>query len=306
MENSIGPLPETLDRWHGMAKTRDLTRLGIGRTEAARLIGKGLLTPVRPGVVLLGGGTPSDWQRTVAAWIVAGPEAALSHSTAARVHRIAYSAPPGVIEISIPRSRRRALAGCTIHRVQLADVDVVIRGGIRVTSPLRTLIDIVPALGPVALERIVDEGLIADLWDIAALDVAVRSAARSRRPGAPMLREIVASRVGLPNGDSALEQRVIRALACLAPFEVHHQLVVDGQVFVLDLAWLEHRVGVECDGWHVRSRSRSKFDHDRRRNNALISRGWTVVHVTAAMSDDEIRTAVVRALLLAASTQRGA
>ena len=173
------------------------------------------------------------------------------------------------------------------------------------TSPIRTVVDLAPTLASAALEKVVDEGLIAGLWDIASLDAAVRSAG-SRRPGLPMLRNILAVRTGLPAGDTALEQRVIRVLACLAPFEVGYQHVVDGQVFILDLAWPEQRVGVECDGWHVRSRSRSKFDHDRRRNNSLLNRGWTVIHITAAMSDDEIRGAVIRALMQAARTERGA
>ena len=71
---------------HGMMRSRDLARIGISRTQVRRLVDKGLLAPVRPGVVLLGGGTPSDWQHAVAAWMMAGPEAALSHSTAARAH----------------------------------------------------------------------------------------------------------------------------------------------------------------------------------------------------------------------------
>jgi len=294
------------DRLHGLIRSRDLARLGVGRPQARRLVDKGLLTPVRRGVVLLGGGAPSDWQRAVAAWMVAGPEAALSHSTAARTHRFACVAPSDLIELSIAPSRRLAWPDCSIHRVHLSDADVVVRSGVVLTSPIRTVMDIASTLGPAALEKVVDEGLIAGLWDVTTLDTAVRSAARSRRPGLPMLRDILADRTGLPTGDTALEQRVVRVLACLASFEVGYQVVVDGQVFVLDLAWPEHQVGVECDGWHVRRRSRSKFDHDRRRNNCLLNRGWTVIHVTTAMSDDEIRGAVMRALLQAARAERGA
>jgi very-short-patch-repair endonuclease len=64
----------------------------------------------------------------------------------------------------------------------------------------------------------------------------------------------------------------------------------------VDLAFPEQRVAIEYDGaWHA---ERGQFTKDRRRLNALVAVGWTVLHVTAAdMRDPEALIAEVRALL---------
>ena len=67
-------------------------------------------------------------------------------------------------------------------------------------------------------------------------------------------------------------------------------------VIILDIAWPESGVAVESDGWRVRSRSRGKFDQDRRKANLLAAAGWIVIHATSAMGDEEIREAVQRVL----------
>jgi very-short-patch-repair endonuclease len=61
---------------------------------------------------------------------------------------------------------------------------------------------------------------------------------------------------------------------------------------------------VECDGRQVHDASRLRFDEDRRRHNLLVAAGWQVVHLTSAMSDDEMRAAVVGALLRIIGTRR--
>ena len=48
----------------------------------------------------------------------------------------------------------------------------------------------------------------------------------------------------------------------------------------VDLAFPDQRVAIEYDGaWHAEP---GQFAKDRRRLNALVAAGWTVLHVTAA------------------------
>ncbi len=108
---------------------------------------------------------------------------------------------------------------------------------------------------------------------------------------------MLAVRVETDGADSDLEARAQRALHCLGPFRTQYQLVLDGELLVLDLALPDLKLAVECDGWGVRRRSRSKFDGDRRHGNLLTAHGWTVVRLTAAMSDDEMRAAVVKVMM---------
>ncbi len=288
---------------HRLLPTRTLGRLGLSSAAQRRWRAEGWLTDVRAGVVLVGGGTPTRWQHAVAALLAAGDDAALSHWTAARIHRLACAGPPGEgspIEISVPRPRHPKLAGCVIHRVaRLEGDDVVTVRGARVTSPVRTLLDLAPSLSPTVLEKTVDEGLVGRLWDVPSLAAAVRPGGRRRGLGS--LRRVLADRTADQRVDSTLEQRVTRAVQCLGPFETGHQVVIEGRVFVLDVAWPAQKVGAECDGWETRGRSRGKFDHDRRRNNLLASHGWSIVHLTSAMTDDEMRQAVFRMLMRAAA-----
>jgi hypothetical protein len=286
------------DAHGGLLLSSRLAEFGVTPRRRRRLMADGWLTEVRRGVVLVGGGEPSSWHLAAAAWLLAGPTAALSHSTAARVHRLVCATPmtrSGSVELSIPRSVRVQPAGCVVHRVSLLEpADVVLHRGVRVTSAPRTLLDLAPALTEEVLAKTIDEGLIARTWSEAELHSAIQAA--GRRPGAAKLRAVLGPRGGDSKVESDLEQRAARALVCFRPFRVGYQVVAGGRAYILDLAWPERLVGAECDGWTVRGRSRSKFDGDRRRNNALMADGWSIAHLTSAMSDDEIRSAVAALL----------
>ena len=142
----------------------------------------------------------------------------------------------------------------------------------------------------------VDEGGVRRLW---TPDLLQATLGRSTTiAGRASLQRVLDGRSKA--FDSGLEKRVEAVIRCLGPFEVHYQVVLGGRLIIIDLAHLDLRVAVECDGWTVRSRSRGKFDEDRRKANLLTSAGWQLVRVTAAMSDDEIRTAVSAAMLCAA------
>jgi predicted transcriptional regulator of viral defense system len=90
------------------------------------------------------------------------PQAVVSHDTALAVHELG-DANPARIHLTIPPGfRRRLLPGVILHRTTLDPSDWEERDGYRVTTPLRTLLDI--AESPTA-------------WP--ALDAAVRDALRT-------------------------------------------------------------------------------------------------------------------------------
>ena len=93
-----------------------------------------------------------------------------------------------------------------------------------------------------------------------------------------------------------LELRMIRILAPYGPFETQYQLVLDGRVLVLDIAWPWWRVAAEVDGWGAHGRSWSKFVDDRSRMNLLEAHGWRVAHLTAAMDKATVLRDVGRLL----------
>jgi hypothetical protein len=282
---------------------RQLNRLGFTTRLIDRRVTRGWLTPVLPGAYLVGPGPSRPWHRVVAASLLAGPEAVVSHWTAARVHQLPALPPPGhpELEVSLPLSVDRRLAEVSVHRVRAVPAEeVTLVRGIRVVAPARALVDIAADLEPAALERLLDEGALAGRWTLE--QVAAALARSGPRAGVGSLRALMRWRDGRADRVD-LEERAARVLACTNPV-LQHQVIVGGRVFVVDLAWPAVKVAAECEGWAVRSRSRSKFDHERRKFNLLAVHGWTVVHLTAAMSDEEMRSAVVPLLLRAASERR--
>jgi very-short-patch-repair endonuclease len=71
---------------------------------------------------------------------------------------------------------------------------------------------------------------------------------------------------------------------------------LDGEVYVLDIAWPGEKVAVEADGQFVRQQAYGKFTHERHRANVLLAHGWRVPRVTAAMDDAMILSDVGRIL----------
>jgi very-short-patch-repair endonuclease len=92
-----------------------------------------------------------------------------------------------------------------------------------------------------------------------------------------------------------LETRVLRALvaAGLPPPRQQYRVRIAGRTCKIDLAYPDLLIAIELDGWDSH-RTRSAFDSDRERANALVLAGWVVLRFTSRSSDSEI-AAVVQA-----------
>ncbi|HET6875583.1 MAG TPA: hypothetical protein VFH70_12430 [Acidimicrobiales bacterium] len=281
---------------HQVAALRDLLDAGVTRAQVEGLVASGWLQRQHKGVYFVGPGEPSPWQRAVAAWTAVGPRAVISHSTAAGLHRMPHLLAGSVPELTGTGPGHPRHRGVDVHRVkELARADIVKRDGVPMTTPARTLVDLAPRLPVVLLRKVIDEGAIQRLWTPESLLITRQRV--GRRPGLHAMDQLLGERSGSSLVDSHLEYRVERAVRCLGPFEAQHQVVLGGKVVVIDHALPALKLAVESDGWTVRGRSRGKFDGDRRKNNLLVAHGWTVVHLTSAMSDDEMRRTVVDAML---------
>lgn len=103
-------------------------------------------------------GSPSSWrQALMAAVLVWGDGAVISHLAAAALWCLA-GFDPGPVELTVPRSRRRAGSG-TIHRHPFSKADVTSIEGIPVTTPARTLIDLASVASREAVEEALDDAL---------------------------------------------------------------------------------------------------------------------------------------------------
>ncbi len=109
----------------------------------------------------------SPLEQVMAAWLAAGPEAVVSHESALELLGLADTIPDS-IHLTVPRSKRsrRPQPGVTVHTTTLPiKVDeVVIRDGMRVTSPARTIHDVAqsgvaPDQVAQAVRQAVDRGM---------------------------------------------------------------------------------------------------------------------------------------------------
>ncbi|MGH9269002.1 MAG: hypothetical protein ACRD0D_12610, partial [Acidimicrobiales bacterium] len=73
--------------------------------------------------------------------------------------------------------------------------------------------------------------------------------------------------------------RALRRAGLPAPVR-QYQVVAGRHVFLVDLAWPDHRVGVEVDGFEAHA-TRLAFDHDRERGVRLAWLGWRIIHATS-------------------------
>lgn len=80
------------------------------------------------------------------------PQAVVSHDTALTVHELSDVMPAQVHLTVPPGFRKRIPSGCVLHKANLAPEDIESRDGYRVTTPLRTLLDV--ALSPLSQEHL--------------------------------------------------------------------------------------------------------------------------------------------------------
>lgn len=235
---------------------------------------------------------PSLEAGALAATRTAGRGAVASHLTAAwllgllpRPAHIDLDRP--VLHVTIPHERRiRPIAHTEVHRsrwLEARDVDVV--DGVPVTSPARTLRDLAVSLPEVRLRHACTDAEQRRLVTIADLEA---QAAR-RRPAAGGIRfgRVVDVRRA-DRTQSALESdalRFVRGQGWEATPD-HPVRCRDGVTVHIDLALVDHRVAIECDGLAYHADRRS-FEVDRRRWSQLKRVGWEVVWVTRDRLDHE-------------------
>jgi hypothetical protein len=192
-------------------------------------------------------------------------------------------------ELMVPWGISRELSGVEIHRSRtLAPGDLQTRRGVLVTTPVRTIVDLAARIHEPLLGTIVDEGTISRLWTpekiMARLDQLGRGV-----PGRAELAGVLSRRLGEGQPDSRLEQRIFRIVMPVFPgYTLHHRVMLEGQIFDMDIAWLHERIDGEVDGFAARSGNRSKFESSARRANILSRHGWRVVHLTHQMDGNEL------------------
>jgi len=274
-------LDDLLAAQEELVTTAQARAAGVHGGGLARLVDVAALEPIAPR--LYGrAGVPATWRRTmVGALLRAGPHAAASHRSCARLLRIpTYEA--AAAEITVASKRGFAHPGVVVHqsrdlaRVPLHDVD-----GIRCTPPLRLAVDIGAVLGPRAHATVIRELRRSHGATWRQLAAVLRLHSRKGRDGCGLLRahlERYSGMDGIP--DSTLEQLLLDHLIDAAfPLPTcQHEVPSGGErPYRIDFAYPDVLLAIEIDGPH--HRLPEVMARDRRRDAHLESLGWRVIRI---------------------------
>jgi very-short-patch-repair endonuclease len=204
--------------------------------------------------------------------------AALSHRSAAMLHSANVLVRDQPVEATAGAGLR-SQAGLRVTRSRLEPVELWRRGGLPVTSPLRTAFDL--ARAPDLITAVA--GLDAMLFRRAIKPDAFREYLARHRRWTGVGQAARALDLARADAESPMETRLRLAivLSGLPEPVVQYDVLNSRGVFVarLDLAYPKKRIGLEYDGDH--HRERDNFRHDAVRLNRLRLLGWTVLRFTA-------------------------
>jgi very-short-patch-repair endonuclease len=294
---------ELARRQHGVLTRNDLLGLGFGPRSIEHRVQSGRLHLIARGVYAVGRPELTPHGRWMAAVLVCGDGAALSHRSAAELWVIGHEEKKR-IDVTIRRRSRLERPGIRVHaRASLPERSIVRRFGIPVTDPVQTLIDLATELKIMRLERAVNEADKLDLVDPETLRTALD--AYVGMPGVKTLRTML-DRHTFRLSDSDLEI-FFRPLALAAGFPLpltKHRVLG----YEVDFWFPDHGLVVETDGLRYH-RTPSQQARMVKRDQKHVASGLKVLRFThwqIAHASDEVTSVLrqVRAIPVAATASQ--
>jgi very-short-patch-repair endonuclease len=265
---------ELAARQRGVVSQAQLMEAGLTPSAISRRVAAGRLHRLHRGVYAVGHTALPFTARLQAATLACGPQTVISSWSRAAMYALC---PPRLpIHVTVPGGRGRQQPGLVIHGGALAPDDVVVQGGLRMTSWARTMLDIAADATVDELVELLDRSAAKRLATTPALLEVLRRG--SGRSGADRLRR--AFLIVHPQGvltRSELERRALRMLRRhgLPVPEVNARL----HGYEVDFLWRDRGLVVEVDGgaWHSTTAARER---DTRKAANLMARGWRVLRLT--------------------------
>lgn len=282
---------------HGQVGHAELVQSGLSRHQVRRALHQLGAVRLARGLYRIPGLECSDEAMRSA---VRRARGVLSHVSAAAWWGFDVLVDPPTPQVTVGRQRSRAGAG--VWRRPLIPDDVTRHRDLRVTVPLRTVLDCARSLPLVEAVVIANSALRARAFTIDELRAAARRCTRG--PGAGKVRQVVD--LADDACGSVLESilRVLLVTNGLAPPRT--QFVVRDRrgrrLKRVDFAWPELCLIVEADGFEFHS-TRSAYRNDRRCGNAYTRAGWRFLRFSwedVIDHPDEVLACVRDVLALAA------
>jgi hypothetical protein len=267
--DSIRILKLAEGQW-GLVTRAQLKRNGFGDATVSRWVRTGRLQRLYPRVYVVGHRVLTTEGRLVAALLYAGPDAALSHASAANWWGL-LSHLPRSIHVSAPQ-RRRSVPGVYVHRTRR--IERVRHRDLPVTPVARTLLDFASAAPPHGLRRAIAEADYLRLLSLEEIDAVL---GRGRPGSAALRRALQRHRPQYARTLSPLEDRLLDL--CRSHGIPLPEVNVTVAGFKVDALWRNQRVIVEVDG-HAAHDSGTAMERDRDRDLGLRAAGYDVLRYT--------------------------
>ena len=266
-------------RQHGVFTRAFALSAGLSATVINRRLKAARYWMLWPGVYTFPE-VPSTWEQVAMAGVLyADPIAALSGPASARKLKIPGFENAG-IEISTTRQLRAngiALRG----RTPLEPGEITRRGGIPITIPERTILDLSTALPERRLEGVIDSACHLGLTENDKLIAYLQQPDLPRRRRSLLLK-VLEERGDVAPAASDLETGLARLLRhpALPPALRQYEIRAAGRFIARpDFAYPEARLGIEGHSF-LHHGSKLQWERDMQRHALTESVGWYLVYVT--------------------------
>jgi very-short-patch-repair endonuclease len=273
-------------RQHGLVSRRQLLKLGLGEDAVQHRLAIGRLHRIHAGVYAVGHRLIPKEGWLMAAVLASGPDAVLSHRSAAALWGLrGYT--EGAVHVTVPH-KSTSTRQIRRHLSRVPTDERTMKEGIPVTSVPRTTFDLAATASLDEVISMIREAEYLNFYDRLSLwDLLGRyQGRRGSRKVLSALKRITEEPSGRKR--SKLEER-------FAPFMRRYRLPLPQfndwiplgpKGYRVDCHWPGTGQIVELDGWEGH-KSKSAFREDRARDRALHVAGYSVTHLTWNQLDDE-------------------
>lgn len=264
--NTAVKIARVADRQFGHVTRQQLLDLDVPSATIAHWVTNARLIRVHTGVFALGHQQHTAIAVAMAAVLACGPDAVLSHDSAAALWGVRTW--PTQPELTAPHQRRRG--GIRTHRSKtLTRTDIRRHRNIRVTGPSRTILDIEPRLTDRQLVRAVNELRLQEHLRATELGRLLKASKRVARLIDP---EQAPTRSGKEDEFVAFCRRHGLPIPKTNTKLFGHEV---------DALFEDEKVIVEIDHWDTH-KSYGSFESDRLRDAIGAEHGYLTVRVTTA------------------------
>lgn len=270
---------------HGVVARGQLAEIGLGSSVIGRRMDAGRLHQIHAGVYAVGHRVLSQHSRWMAAVLACGPNAVLSHWSAAALWGFRGHS-GGLIHVTSP-SKSRSQGSIRRHFARLPADEVTTHDGIPVTTVPRTNLDLAAASGAHVVESCLRQCEYLRLYDSLSLWDLLERYPRHR--GSRAARTALA-RLEEASGEthSRLEERLLAFLDAhgLPRPDLNVWLEAGGRRYKVDCLWPGSKQIVELDSWEAHG-TRSAFQSDKSRDRRLEVAGYRTTRVTRHQLEHE-------------------